>query len=126
MKVTNDFIVNNFGKNLALEMRSEAVDANRQVEIYLDRLYERICAKVMQDDVRVQSLDDIRSRLDTEEKVELFKKAQAWQAIYESSNAINGLVLDEHSMSYNDWNRDTLRILRHILGFNRPTMFTQR
>jgi len=126
LKIDNNYIINALGKDLVQDIRSETTDAERQVRIYLDALFNRVVAKVMQDDVTVCSLADIEARLDTEDKVELFKTAQAWQAVYEMSNGINALVLDEHGSVGNDWNRVTTRILRYGLGFNRPTLFTAR
>lgn len=125
LKINNAYIVNRFGKNLQSEMRSDAVDPIRQVEIYLDGLFLRTVAKVMKDDITVTCAEDIKARLDTDKKIDAFKMAQGYQAVYEFNNAINSLVIDENGYSRNDWNRDALRILRDILGFNRPNMFTR-
>lgn len=125
LKINNDFIVNHFGKNLVSEMRSDATDPIKQVEIYCSALLTRTIAKVTKDDVTVTCVEDIKARLDTEDKIEMFKLAQGYQAVYEYNNAINSLVLDEHSGVSQDWNRDCIRILRHILGFNHPTLFTR-
>ena len=126
LKIDNDYIINTLGKNLVEDARAETTDAERHVRLYLDNLYTRTLVKVMEDDVTVTSEDALLARLDTEEKVELFKTAQAWQAVYEMSNGINALVLDEHSDVGKDWNRVTTRILRNALGFNRTTLFTAR
>lgn len=125
LKIDNAYIVNRFGKNLQSEMRAEAVDPIKQVEIYLDGLFLRTVAKVMRDDITVTCAEDIRARLDTKEKIDAFKMAQGYQAVYEYNNAINSLVIDENAFTRNDWNRDALRILRDILGFNHPNMFTR-
>lgn len=128
-KIDAQYLKLNFDYDIKNELRSEAVSSSNALRAIFNQMYDKMFALASSDDVTVTSLADVEARLDTPEKQEWFRKAQAYQLIYEMRSGENSMFTPE-DFNINakawDWNSETLRIMRKILGFNHPTIFTQR
>lgn len=128
-KIDAKYLKSTFNYNIKEELRGEVMSSSGALMTIFNGVYDEMFILAKSNDVTVACLADMEARLDTEEKQEWFRKAQAYQLIYEMRTGKNSLFIPENfdinSKSY-DWCRDTLRIMRDILGFNRPTLFTQR
>ncbi len=128
-KIDADYLKNAFGYDIKREIRGEAASSSTTLAGLFNGVYDEMYILAVSQDVTVETVSDMELRLDTPEKKEWFKKAQAYQLMYEMSNGRNPMFVPE-SFDTNakawDWCSQTLRIMRFELGFNRPTLFTQR
>lgn len=128
-KIDAKYLKSNFDYDIKEELRGEVMSSSGALTTIFNKVYDEMFVLAKSDDVTVLSLSDMEERLDTEEKQEWFRKAQCYQLVYEMSAGKNTLFIPDtfslDAKSY-DWSRDALRIMRNILGFNHPTIFTQR
>lgn len=128
-KIDADYLKNAFGYDIKQEIRSTTADSSATLSGLFQGVYDEMYILAISQDVTVETVSDMELRLDTQEKKEWFKKAQAYQLLYEMSNGRNSMFTPE-SFDVNakawDWCSQTLRIMRFELGFNHPTLFTQR
>ena len=128
-KINTEYLEKNFDYNLKEEIRGDSSSSSATILAAINRVYDEMFVLIKDCDITVQTLADMESRLDTEEKQDWFRKAQCYQLIYEHTSGKNALIIpdtfDINAKSW-DWCSDTVRIIRKILGFNRPTLFTQR
>lgn len=124
-----DYLTNTFGYDIKKELRGETVSSSAALNAIFNNAYDEMFMLAASEDVTVKTVEDLESRLDTPEKQEWFRKAQGYQIIYEMRTGKNTLFVpdsfDTYAKSW-DYSRDTLRIMRDILGFNNPTIFTRR
>lgn len=128
-KIDADYLTNAFGYDIKRELRGEVVSSSAALNALYDNVYAEMLMLASSDDITVMTADDMEARLDTPEKQDWFRKAQGYQLIYEMRTGKNTMFtpdsFDTRSVAF-DFCRDTLRIMRNILGFNNPTIFTQR
>lgn len=128
-KIDAKYLKSNFDYDIKEELRGEVMSSSGALMTIFNGIYDEVFSLVKSEDVTVTCLSDMEARLDTEEKQDWFRKAQCYQLIYNMRTGKNTMFIpDTFSLddkSY-DWCRDTLRIMRNILGFNRPTIFTER
>lgn len=128
-KIDADYLYNTFGYDIKSKLRSDVVSSSAALNALFDGVYGEMIMLATSDDVTVKTVEDIEARLDTPEKQDWFRKAQGYQLIYEMRTGKNTMFipesLDTRAAAF-DLCRDTLRIMRNILGFNNPTIFTQR
>ena len=128
-KIDAQYLKHNFGYDIKNELRSEAVSSSNAMIALFNQAYDEMYMLAKNDDGTVKCLDDMEARLDTPEKQEWFKKAQSYQLMYEMRSGKNSMFTPENfdiNAKAWDWCSDTLRIMRHILGFNHPPLFTTR
>ena len=128
-KIDADYLTNAFGYDIKRELRGEVVSSSAALNALFDGVYDEMLMLASSDDITVKTVEDMEARLDTPEKQDWFRKAQGYQLIYEMRAGKNTMfVPDSFDANAKSWDfcRDTLRIMRNILGFNRPTLFTRR
>lgn len=128
-KIDADYLTNAFGYDIKRELRGEVVSSSAALNALFDGVYDEMLMLASSDDITVKTVEDMEARLDTPEKQDWFRKAQGYQLIYEMRTGKNTMfVPDSFDANAKSWDfcRDTLRIMRNILGFNRPTLFTRR
>lgn len=122
LKTTFDYDIKN-------KLRGKTTGSSMALGVLFGAVYDEMVVLVTQSDVTVKTAADMEARLDTPEKQAWFRKAQGYQLVYEMETGKNTLFapesFDTRTVAF-DWCRDTLRIIRHILGFNQPTLFTAR
>lgn len=128
-KINAQYLKNNFGYDVKEELRGEVTSSSNALIVLFNQAYDEMFMLASSDDETVKCLDDLEARLDTPEKQEWFKKAQSYQLMYEMRSGKNSMftpdTFDINAKAW-DWCSDTLRIMRNILGFNQPTLFTKR
>ena len=128
-KIDANFLKTRFGYDIKNELRSEVASSSNALISYFNQAYDEMFMLATSDDVTVKCLADMEARLDTPEKQEWFRKAQGYQLMYEMRSGKNPMFtpdnFDLNAKAW-DWCSDTLRIMRNILGFNQPTLFTRR
>lgn len=128
-KIDAQYLKVNFGYDIKNELRSEVVSSSNALIALFNQAYDEMYMLASSDDVTMTCLADMEARLDTPEKQDWFKKAQCNQLMYEMRSGKNSLItpdnFDINAKAW-DWCADTLRIMRNVLGFNQPTLFTQR
>ncbi len=128
-KIDAQYLKSKFDYDIKNEIRGDTVSSSNTLAALFGGVYDEMYILAISQDETVKSIEDMESRLDTSEKQEYFRKAQAYQLIYEMRNGKNSMFVpesyDTHSKAW-DWNSETLRIMRFVLGFNRPTLFTKR
>lgn len=128
-KINPDDLTNLFGYDIKKELRGEVASSSAAINAMFDGVYDEMLILASNDDITVKTVEDMEARLDTPEKQDWFRKAQGYQLIYEMRTGKNTMfVPDSFDANAKSWDfcRDTLRIMRNILGFNRPTLFTRR
>lgn len=128
-KIDADYLSNTFGYDIKSKLRSDVVSSSEALNALFDGVYDEMLLLASSDDVTVKTAADIEGRLDTPEKQDWFRKAQGYQLIYQMRTGKNTMFIPESFDTREtafDWCRDTLRIMRNVLGFNSPTIFTQR
>lgn len=128
-KIDAQYLKTNFGYDIKNELRSEAVSSSNAMTALFNQVYDEMYMLAKSDDVTVTCLADMEERLDTPEKQDWFKKAQCYQLMYEMRSGKNTLITPENfdiNAKAWDWCADSVRIMRHILDFNHPTLFTAR
>lgn len=128
-KIKPDDLTDLFGYDIKKELRGEVASSSAAINALFDGVYDEMLMLASSDDITVKTVEDMEARLDTPEKQDWFRKAQGYQLIYEMRSGKNTMFtpdsFDTRSVAF-DFCRDTLRIMRNILGFNRPTLFTRR
>ncbi len=128
-QIDAQYLKTEFGYDIKNEIRGETVGSSNTLTALFKGVYDEMYILAISCDVTVKSVADMELRLDTPEKKEWFKKAQSYQLIYEMRSGKNSMFVpdsfDANAKAW-DWNGDTLRIMRFVLGFNHPTLFTQR
>lgn len=128
-KIDAAFLKTYFDYNIKEEIRGETASTSNSLTALFNKIYDEMYMLAASDDKTVKCLADMEARLDTSEKRDWFKKAQGYQLIYEMMSGKNSMftpdLFDINAKAW-DWCSDTLRIMRHVLGFNHPTLFTQR
>ena len=127
-RIDADYLTNAFGYDIKRELRGEVVSSSAALNALYDNVYAEMLMLASSDDITVKTVEDMEARLDTPEKQDWFRKAQGYQLIYEMRTGKNTMfVPDSFDANAKSWDfcRDTLRIMRNILGFNNPTLFTR-
>lgn len=128
-KIDAQYLKKTFNYDIKEELRGEVLSSSGALMTIFNNVYDEMFMLASCDDVTVGCLADMEARLDTPEKQEWFKKAQSYQLMYEMRTGKNTMFIpdlfDLNAKAW-DWCGDTLRIMRHILGFNQPTLFTRR
>lgn len=128
-KIDAQYLKTNFGYDIKNELRSEVASSSNALIALFNQVYDEMFLLASSDDITVRCIADMETRLDTPEKQDWFRKAQCYQLMYEMRNGKNSMFtpdnFDINAKSW-DWCSDTLRIMRQVLGFNHPTMFTKR
>lgn len=128
-KIDAQYLKQKFGYDIKNELRSEVASSSTALIALYNQAYDEMYMLASSDDITVTCLADMEARLDTPEKQEWFKKAQCYQLMYEMRSGKNSMFTPDNfeiNAKAWDWCSDTLRIMRNILGFNRPTLFTRR
>lgn len=128
-KIDAQYLKANFGYDVKNELRSEAVSSSNAMIALFNQVYDEMFILAKSDDCTVKCLSDLEARLDTPEKQDWFRKAQSYQFMYEMGSGKNSLITPENydiNAKAWDWCSQTLRIMRDVLGFNQPTLFTKR
>lgn len=128
-KIDAQYLKKNFAFDIKNELRSEVASSSTALIAYFNQAYDEMYMLAKSDDITVTCLADMETRLDTPEKQDWFRKAQSYQLMYEMRSGKNSMFTPDNfeiNAKAWDWCSDTLRIMRNILGFNRPTLFTGR
>ena len=128
-KIDAQYLKTNFGYDIKNELRSEVASSSNALIALFNQAYDEMYMLAKSDDCTVECLADMEARLDTPEKQDWFRKAQCYQFMYEMRSGKNSMFTPENfdiNAKAWDWCSDTLRIMRSILGFNQPTLFTKR
>lgn len=128
-KIDDNYLLTEFDFDIKNILRGETASSSQSLSAIFGKIYDDMFMLAASDDITVRCLADMEARLDTPEKQAWFKKAQGYQLIYEMRAGKNTLFIpdsfDTRAKAW-DWCSDTLRIMRNILGFNNPTLFTRR
>lgn len=128
-KIDDNYLLTEFDFDIKNILRGETASSSQSLSAIFGKIYDDMFMLAASDDITVRCLEDMEARLDTPEKQAWFKKAQGYQLIYEMRAGKNTLFIpdsfDTRAKAW-DWCSDTLRIMRNILGFNNPTLFTRR
>ena len=128
-KIDEKYLKKTFNYDIKEELRGEVLSSSGALMTIFNNVYDEMFMLASCDDETVVCLADMEARLDTPEKQEWFRKAQSYQLMYEMRTGKNTMFIpdlfDLNAKAW-DWCSDTLRIMRNILGFNQPTLFTRR
>lgn len=128
-KIDAQYLKTNFAYDIKSELRSEIASSSNALIALFNQVYDEMFMLASSDDETVKCLADMETRLDTPEKQDWFRKAQSYQLMYEMRSGKNPMFTPENfdvNAKAWDWCSDALRIMRNILGFNQPTLFTRR
>lgn len=127
--IDEKYLKSRFDYDITEELRSLSKNTSASKAFLFQKVYDTLFDFIMQEDVRVTSEADMEARLSDDAKKDKFRQAQAYQLIYIMTNGDNSLIIpDDLNINAKAWDicQSTVRILRHVLKFNRPTPFTER
>lgn len=126
-KINNEYMVEKFDTNVVEELRGMTTTSGAQ-NIIFDKIYFAIYLLVKREDIRIKLPSDIESALVTEDEKELYRKAQAYILLFQLENGPADLITPEnYDLNAKSWRYPKAAVeIIHALGFNRPTLFTQR
>lgn len=128
-KINAQYLKSKFNYDIKEKLRGEVVSSSGALMTIFNGVYDELFMLIKEEDVTVTCVADMEARLDTPEKQDWFRKAQCYQLMYEMRTGKNSMFVPDSfyiDAKAWDWCSDTLRITRHVLGFNHPTLFTQR
>ena len=126
-KLTTDYMLKWFDFDVVTNLRSETINP-MAAEILLDRIYMMTFALVRREDRRIVVPSQMENQLVTEEQKDIFMQAQAYICIHAFENGIADLVVPaNYDINAKAWRYPKIAVeLIHALGFNRPSIFTER
>lgn len=92
--IDNNYIVNNFGYSVEGNLKNAKL-GHMTYDKFLNMIYDSLCDHVIQNNININSEEELESKLDTEYKKTLYKRAQAIQAIFVLENGDNRFIYGE-------------------------------
>lgn len=123
-KIDNDYMIKHFDYDVNAHIRTTLNNTAKRG--WFDETYNEVVGFAIEKDHRVQSAEDVEARLDNETRKENFRRAQAYQLIYDVETERNAPLPEQpYNQSYRafDWSSQTIRIMRNLGFYQRGEWF---
>lgn len=122
-----EYLKSEFDFNIKEFLKDKSTSSGNSLKVVFNRIYTDMYIYVKSNNIDISSLADLETLLNTDERKDFYKQAQAYQLIYQLSNGKNSLIIDDNGNSNPQFDtcRDAENIIRHVLGLYKRSMFLE-